>query len=79
MEYKKGYNRKLVGAFYDFRIDEFMPNEMAIENQMQEVIQMMYQDRNGNLRHPEEVEALSPHEIAEMGFHVFDESICAFA
>jgi len=32
MEYKKGYNRKFAGVFYDFRLDEFMPNESAIEN-----------------------------------------------
>jgi len=31
MIYEKGYNRKLVGDLYDFRIDEFM-HEVAIEN-----------------------------------------------
>jgi len=33
----------------------------------------MYEDRYGNLMHPDEVDALSPHEIEERGFHVVDE------
>lgn len=33
---------------------------------------MLYEDMYGNLMHAEEVEALSPHEIEERGFHVFD-------
>ncbi len=40
---------------------------------------MLYEDKYGNLMHPEEVESLSPHEIEEMGFHVFDEDMGAYA
>lgn len=36
---------------------------------------MLYQDKYGNLKKPEEVEELSPHEIEELGFHVFDDNI----
>jgi len=35
---------------------------------------MLYEDRYGNLMLPEQVEELSPHEIEERKFHVFDES-----
>ncbi len=40
---------------------------------------MLYQDKYGNLMHPEQVEELSPHEIEEKGFHVYDESLYAVA
>ncbi len=43
--------------------------------QKQEVIHMLYEDKYGNLKHPEEVEAMSPHEVEELGFHVFDKAI----
>jgi len=36
---------------------------------------MRYQDRNGDLMHPEDVKALSPHEIEERCFHVFDDDM----
>lgn len=36
---------------------------------------MLYEDKDGNLMHPEEVEALSPCEIEERGFHVYDEDL----
>ena len=32
---------------------------------------MLYEDNDGNLMHPEEVEALFPYEIEERGFHIF--------
>lgn len=36
---------------------------------------MLYEDKFGNLMHPEDVEALSPYEIEERRFHVFDENM----
>ena len=75
MEYKSNYNRKLVANLYDFNIDEFMPSEASIENQMWEVILMLYEDKFGNLMYPEDVEALSPYEIEEKCFHVFEENV----
>jgi len=36
---------------------------------------MLYEDKNGILMHPEEVEELSLYEIEERGFHVFDENL----
>jgi len=32
---------------------------------------VLYEDKFGRMWHPDEVEELSPHEIEEMGFHVF--------
>ena len=34
---------------------------------------MLYIDHKGTIMHPEEVEELSPHEIQERGFRVFDD------
>ncbi len=34
---------------------------------------MLYEDMNGRLMHPEEVESLSFHEIEERGIHVYDD------
>ena len=36
---------------------------------------MLYEDKFGNLMHPEDVEALSLYEIEERSFHLFDESM----
>lgn len=38
-----------------------------------EVTTILYEDKEGILMRPEEVEALSPHEIEERGIHVFDD------
>ena len=38
---------------------------------------MLYQDKYGNIMHPEQVEELSPHEIEERGFHVYEGPIYA--
>jgi hypothetical protein len=40
---------------------------------------MLYEDKHGNLWQPEDVEALSPWEIDEGGFHVFDGELELFA
>ena len=34
---------------------------------------MLYEDRYGNLLMPEEIEALSPWEIDELGIHLMEE------
>ena len=40
---------------------------------------MLYEDNDGNLLLPEEVEELSPFEIEERGFHVIEEFRSAVA
>ena len=37
---------------------------------------MLYEDINGRIFHPEEVESLSMHEIEDMEIHVYD---CRYA
>lgn len=40
-----------------------------------EVITMLFEDQEGKLWHQEEVFELSPHEILEKGFHLFNERL----
>lgn len=37
-----------------------------------EEVQMLFEDKEGNLMHPDEVDELSPWEIEERGLHVYD-------
>lgn len=38
------------------------------------VMRMLYEDNEGRLVHPEELEEMSPFEIEERGIHLYDDS-----